>query len=174
MDRVLKEHFDRFRDRGELPPELRRSECREGCRLFGDADTLKIWRNNRRGIRWEDEEGNVLFGAIDNALVKEEKLIVLDYKTRGYPAKEETPKFYQDQLDIYNLLLRKNGHRTEDYAFILFYVPKRVAETGEVVFDTELVRMKVDPGNAERLFGKALRLLEGPCPKEGCGWCERV
>jgi hypothetical protein len=174
MDRILKEHFDRFRDRGELPPELRNSECRDGCSLFKDQELMKVWRNNFKGVRWEDKDGNILFGAVDNILIKGKKLIVLDYKTRGFPVKEDTAGFYQNQLDLYNFLLRKNGYETEDYAFILFYVPKEVTETGEVIFDTELVKMKVDADSAEHLFRDAIKLLEGKCPKETCEWCEKV
>src|SRR3989344_4239693 len=134
MDKILKEHFDRFRDKGELPPELcNNGECKD-LKLFNDKELLKIWRNNLKGIIWIDKEENILHGAVDNLLVKGNKLIVLDYKTRGYPCKDDTHEHYQDQLDIYNFLFRKNGYETEDYAFLLFYIPKEVTETGEVIF----------------------------------------
>jgi xanthosine utilization system XapX-like protein len=58
---------------------------------------------------------------------KNDRLIVLDYKTRGFPLKEDTAAHYQDQLDIYNFLLRKNGYRTEDYGYLLFYLAAGVA-----------------------------------------------
>ena len=173
MDKILKEHFDRFRDKGKLPPELNKSECKhDGCSLFNDKEKLKIWRSNFKGIQWTDKEGNVLFGAVDNILIKGKKLIVLDYKTRGYALKEDTADHYQNQLDIYNFLLRKNGHETEDYSFLLFYVPKEVLENGDVVFDTELVKRKIDVKNAEKLFKKALEILNKDCPKKSCEWCE--
>ncbi|MEM3408160.1 MAG: hypothetical protein QXT40_01430 [Candidatus Micrarchaeia archaeon] len=56
MDRILKEHFDRFRDRGELPPELRNRECMRDCSLFRNISLLKEWRNVRKGISWKDKE----------------------------------------------------------------------------------------------------------------------
>jgi hypothetical protein len=56
----------------------------------------------------------------------------------------------------------------------LFYYPKEVLETGEVIFDTNLVKMKVNPKNAEKVFKDAIKLLEGPCPKETCDWCKKV
>ncbi|MCL6500896.1 MAG: PD-(D/E)XK nuclease family protein [Candidatus Pacearchaeota archaeon] len=174
MDRILKKHFDKFMAMKIMPPELRENvEC-SGCRLFGNIELLKQWRNERKGLVWRDHEGNILHGAIDNLLVKGNKLIVLDYKTRASAAKEETAGYYKNQLDIYNFLLRKNGYETEDYSFLLFYFPKEVLDTGEVVFDTQLVKMQVSIENAERLFNKALKLLRGPCPspKEGCAWCK--
>ncbi|MGB9708231.1 MAG: PD-(D/E)XK nuclease family protein [Candidatus Pacearchaeota archaeon] len=171
MDRILKRHFDRFMVRRMMPPELRDNIHCFGCRLFGNAELLKQWRNEKSGIMWQDKEGNIFHGAIDNLLVRGDKLIVLDYKTRGYALKEDTAKLYQNQLDCYNFLLRKNGYDTEDFSFLLFYYPREVLETGEVVFDTQLVKIKVNIENAERLFNKAIKLLRGPCPKEGCEWC---
>jgi len=178
MDSILKVHFDKFMDKGELPPELcDNGECK-GMKLFEDKEKLKIWRSNLKGISWTDKEGNVLHGAVDNLLMKGKKIIVLDYKTRGFPCKEDTAEHYQNQLDIYNFLLRKNNYQTEDYAFLLFYVPKEVMSTGEVIFDTELKKMNVDVSNAEKIWKKALKLLEGECPtlpeEKGCEWCSRV
>jgi len=180
MDSILKFHFDKFRDKGKLPPELKTKEC-EGCKLFDDKELMKTWQSNFKGVSFTDKEGNVLHGAVDNILMKGKKLIVLDYKTRGFPLKEDTAEHYQNQLDIYNFLLQKSGYETEDFAFLLFYVPKEVMETEEVIFNTHLVKMKVDVDNAEKLWKKALRLLNGPCPKrhveddpEKCEWCKIV
>ena len=173
MDRILKVHFNKFRDKEELPPEL----CNNGdclnLKLFDDKDLLKTWQNNLKGISWEDKGGNVLHGAVDNILVQGKKLIVLDYKTRGFPLKEDTHEHYQNQLDIYNFLLRKNGFNTEDFAFLLFYVPKEVMSTGEVIFDTTLKKMKIDIENAEKIWKRALKILNSECPNQGCQWCER-
>ena len=170
MDKVLKEHFDRFMKKGELPPELQ--ELDGQVKLFDDEELLKVWRSNFKGIQWTDKKGNLIHGAIDNLLKKGKKLIVLDYKTRGFPLKEDTHEHYQDQMDIYNFLLRKNGYETENYSFLLFYVPKEVMSTGEVIFDTTLKKMKVDIKNAEDIFNKAIKLLNDECPSKCCKWCE--
>jgi len=174
MDKILKEHFDRFRDKGELPPELCNNSHCEGLKLFNDKELLKIWRNNLKGIIWSDKEGNMLHGAIDNLLTKGKKLIILDFKTRGFPLKEDTHEHYKDQLNIYNFLLRKNNYETEDYGFLLFYVPKEVLPKGEVIFDTKLIKIKIDVKNAESLFKNAIKLLNNECPKKTCEWCEKV
>jgi hypothetical protein len=178
MDRILKKHFDIFRDKGLLPPELCKRQYCENLKLFGsnakEKELLELWRNNRKGISIVDEQGNILRGAVDNILVKGKKLIVLDYKTRGFPLKEDTAEHYKNQLNIYNLLLKKNGYDTEDYSFLLFYMPKEVLDTGEVIFDTELVKMPVSIENAENLWKKALKLLNSPCPEETCEWCSHV
>ena len=47
-------------------------------------------------------------------------------------------------------------------------------ETGEVIFDTTLVKMNVNVENAERLFNDAITLLNDNCPEKACEWCELV
>ena len=173
MDKILKVHFDSFMKKGEMPPEL--SELK-GYKLFDDEELLKVWRSNFKGIQWTDEEGNLFRGAVDNILVKGKKLIVLDYKTRGYPLKEDTHEHYQDQMDIYNFLLRKNGYKTEEYTYLIFYHPHKVEENGHVCFNTDIVKIKVDIKNAENIFNKALKVLEAEMPEasEDCGFCSWV
>jgi len=175
MDMVLKKHFDKFMERGQLPPEIREYGLENGYTLFNDKAKLEIWRNNRKGIQYKDKtSGIILMGAVDNLLTKGKKIIVLDYKTRGYPLKEDTHEHYQAQMDIYNFLLRKNGYDTEDYAYLLFYYPREVSETGELIFDTKLIKIKTDAKKGGQYFNDAIKLLEGDCPKETCEWCERV
>ena len=171
MDRILKKHFDKFRDIGKLPPELSENKECSGMKLFNDPELMKIWQNNFKGISWTDEEGNELHGAVDAMLVKGEKLIVLDFKTRSGAPKDETVDYYRLQQNIYNFLLRKNSYETEDYFFLLFYFPTEINEIGEVIFDTELVKVKVDIKTPEKIWKDALKILNGDCPSKSCGWC---
>jgi len=171
MDRVLKIHFDSFRDKGELPPELK--PLKGKYTLFDDIKLLDVWRNNFKGIQWADSNGNTFRGAVDNLLIKSKKLIVLDYKTRGFPLKDDTATHYQDQMNIYNFLLRKNKYKTCNYAYLLFYHPNKVDSDGDVLFNTDLVKVKVNVSDAEKLFGKALKVLSEEVPEAGeeCGFC---
>ena len=177
VDKMLKEHFDRFRDKGDLPPELK---YLKDVKLFDNKDLLKTWRNNLKGIEYYDKENDVLLhGAVDNLLNNNGKLIVLDYKTRGFALKEDTAHHYQDQIDIYNFLLRKNGYETEDYSYLLFYLPEQVMETGEFKFKNELVKMKVDVEHAEYLYKKAIKIVKCEMPEAGkdcvfCKWREKT
>jgi len=171
MDKILKVHFDAFRDKGELPPEL--EELKGKVKLFDDKELLEVWRSNFKGIQWTDSKGNLFRGAVDNILQKGKKLIVLDYKTRGYPVKADTHEHYQDQMDIYNLLLRKNDYETEDYAYLLFYYPDKINSSGDAIFHKDLVKMKISVENAETIFKKAVEVLEGemPASSKDCGFC---
>ena len=174
MDKVLKEHFDYFRKQGKLPPELKELKEMKEVKLFNDEELLKIWRNNFKGIQWKDEQGNILRGAIDSLLEKRKKLIVLDFKTRGFPVKEDTHLHYKDQLDIYNFLLKKNGYAIENYSYLLFYHPLKVHENGSVDFHKHLIKMEVSVKNAENIFNNALAVLGGKLPEraEECGFCK--
>ena len=155
-----------------MPPELQKFNGK--LKLFDDEELLNVWRNNFRGIQWTDKKGNLFRGAVDNILVKGKKLIVLDYKTRGYPLKEDTHEHYQDQMDIYNFLLRKNDYQTEDYTYLLFYHPNKVHENGDVDFHADLVKIKVNIDNAKKIFKKAVDVLEGelPAPYDECEYCK--
>jgi hypothetical protein len=161
-------------EKNQLPPELcNNHECKD-LKLFDDKELLEEWRNNKKGIQWTDQNGNLFKGAIDNLLKKGNKLIVLDYKTRGFPLKDDTANHYQDQIDIYNLLLRKNNLETEDFAYLLFYHPDKVNENGNVVFHTDLINIKVDIKNAEKIFEDALKVLKEDMPQasEECPYCK--
>ncbi len=172
MDGVLKRHFDTHRDAGTLPAEL--SEFAGDAHLFADKELLRVWRDNRKGIRWTNDAGHTLYGAVDNILERKDgSLIVLDYKTRGFPLKEDTAAHYQDQMDLYNLLLRKNGYRTADETLLLFYYPNKLVEDATVRFHAKIVRLPVDVDRAQSLFDRAIATLDGPCPhaSEGCTFC---
>lgn len=174
MDRILKTHFNNFRSKNVLPPELCYHNHCQNMNLFEDKVLLEIWQNARKGLRWEDDAGNVLCGAVDEVLTYGHNLIVVDLKSRGFSLKPETADSYQDQLNIYNFLLRKNGFNTENFAFLLFYVPQSVEESGKVIFSTTLVKRNISIKDAEQIFEKAVKLLNGKCPKKGCDWCSLI
>lgn len=48
MDKILKDHFDRFMRKGKLPPELR--QLNGEVKLFDNEELLKVWRSNFKGI----------------------------------------------------------------------------------------------------------------------------
>ncbi|MBI4919519.1 PD-(D/E)XK nuclease family protein [archaeon] len=170
MDYFIKIYFDSYRKRGETPPEL---ASLKGVELFDDAALLKTWRDNSNGIRWEDKNGNTLMGAVDDIVRNEEKLIVLDYKTKGFKLKSDSHERYQHQLDIYTFLLQQNHYETEDFACLLFYSgPKEVKENGVVQFYTDLVKVEVSVDNARKLFEDAISVLESKIPNTKCEHCK--
>jgi len=173
MERVLKEHFDRYRQDDLLPPELQ--EISGGVKQFPDEKLLQKWQDHRQGIQIRDAQGNVLCGVLDFVLQKGKKVIVLNLKTRGFPVKKDTHLYYQDQLDFYNFLLEKNGFTPEKYAYLLFYHPEKV-QSGSIDFQTKLVKIDVSVKNAEKIFQRAVRVLNSAIPLRSpeCKYCRWV
>ncbi len=175
MDRVIKAHFDSFRTKGSLPAELNKAEF-DGIKLFANQAQLEKWRNWKTGLEYRDSDGSILSGAIDDLLVKDDRYIPFDYKTKGSVTTEaDAVKYYQNQLDCYTLLLHENKMPTAGYAFLLYYSPKSVAEQGNVLFELQAVKIPTDPERARTTFRKAVALLKGPTPPvnsqcEYCAW----
>ncbi len=168
MDIALKEHFDNYLSRDELPPEIAHLE---GVKLFSDISKLSAWRHNQLGIMLEEEKF-ILKGAIDNMLIRGNKLIILDYKTRGFPLRDDTHEHYIEQLSMYNYIFRKNGYDTEDYSYLLFYYPRKVVEN-VFLFNRKLIKINTEIKIAEELIAKSISLLEKdiPKPSKNCDYC---
>ncbi len=170
LDLIIKNHFDNFRP--DIPPELDDTEAEEYM-LFNNTEKLKEFRNPFKGLRYEDGQGNILMGAVDELIIKDNKIAVLDYKTRGYPPKEDTYTYYQNQLNIYSFLLEKNNYQTHNHAFLLFYFPSNIDDFNNIEFSTELVKLDINKKAGVSLFENALDTLYSsePAPQE-CGFCE--
>jgi hypothetical protein len=166
MDLVIKKYFDGYR--GKLPPEL---EGKINGVLMDDMDLLDAWRNWRTGLEYYDKERDaMLFGALDDCLVKSHFYIPLDYKTRGFPPKDgASEEYYQHQLDAYALLLSENGYPTADFAYLVYYYPKEVKENGQVDFAVSPIKIEIDIERIRKMFQDAVLLLKGAIPKSH-GW----
>ena len=173
MDRAIKTHFDTFRAKGALPPELDGKDF-EGIKLYSDQTQLNRWREWRTGLVYQDEGASILSGALDDLLVKGNRYIPFDYKTKGsVTTKEDAVKYYQNQLDCYALLLEENHLPTAGHAFLLYYSPKNVSERGNVLFELQAIKIATDVERARTTFRKAVTLLKGAQPTSGinCEYC---
>jgi CRISPR/Cas system-associated exonuclease Cas4 (RecB family) len=172
MDSVIKVYFDKYRIKGELPPEIIGKV--EG-KLIDNLELLKKWRNWKTGLEYKDEIlGVSLFGALDDCLIDDKHYIPVDYKTRGSAPKDgASEKYYGNQLDCYALLLEQNGYPVRNWAYLIYYYPKEVEEEGRVNFAVEVVRLKVDTKRAVKIIEEAIRLLNGPIPSHHseCEYC---
>lgn len=175
MDEEIKNHFDRFRRRGETPPELSEEEI--DADPLKDRELLEKARNWREEPKWRDPEtGALLRGAVDDLLSLGDKIVVLDYKTRGYPPRQEkgAPPYYRRQINLYNLILRENGYRTADFGLILYYYPDHIQGDGDFIFHRELRRVPVDIQEARGWVRDAVKVLDGEIPphSQGCDFCD--
>lgn len=172
MDGVIKKYFDIYREKGELPPELRKDL---NGKLLPDKALMTKWRNWRTGLKYEDRDYNaILYGALDDCLIDPSGAYVpLDYKTRGYDLKEDSHEFYQTQLDCYTLMLGANGFEHKSLAYLIYYIPESVRENGEVKFKVQVKEVKTDPQRALDVLHQAVELLRGPQPQlhTTCKYC---
>ena len=172
MDLVIKDYFDKYREKNELPPEL---QGKIDAKLFHDHALLNKWRNWRTGLEYKDENlGVTLFGALDDCLEGNGKYMPLDYKTRGFPPKDgDSEKYYGNQLDCYALLLQENGYPVGDYGYLVYYFPEHVEENGTVIFNVKPIQLKIDPNRAKKTLKDAIKLLDGPIPAHHseCEYC---
>lgn len=172
MDSVLKVYFDKYRKKGELPPEI---EGKVKGKLMSDLVLLNKWRNWRTGLEYKDEIlGVTLFGALDDVLQDGNSYIPLDYKTRGSAPREgDSEKYYGNQLDSYSLLLEENSYLTKGLGYLVYYFPKEVREDGQVDFDVEVVELITDPNRARKVLQDAVKLLTGSIPSyhSECEYC---
>lgn len=170
MDGVIKTYFDTYRAKG-LPPELK---GKVQGKLFSDQVRIDEWRARRGGLWYTDEKlGARLMGLLDDCLVLRNKYIPFDYKTRGYPPKDDSSQYYEHQLDIYSFLLDKNKRPTTDFGYLMYWWPEEVKKGGVVRFGIESKHMDTDKQRAYKLFTDAALLLRGgePAPSMNCGFC---
>jgi len=174
VDEKLKQHFDSFRKRGEKPPELVESKVQ--ANLLQDQEFLDNCRSWRREPKYKDPKtGALLRGGVDELLrAEDDSIIVLDYKTRGYSPKEETPDYYSRQINFYNLILRENGNQTKDYGYLLYYYPDEILENGNFVFHDQIKEVEVNVEKAKQTLREAVRILEDSIPdhSEDCDYCD--
>jgi len=172
MDRILKEHFDKHRKKDSKPSEI---EGISGS-LFQDLGLLDVWRNNFKGLRYENKKtGFTLMGALDDLFVTNKGLYApLDFKTRGFPLKENTHEHYQNQMDIYSFLLSKNNKKPAEFAILLFYHPKKVNKSCIVEFYVDIIKVKTSRNRGEKLFNDAVKCLKGKEPNSKCEWCKNI
>ncbi len=170
MDLAIKRYFDTYRKKHLLPPEIHSFDGR----LY-DGPEFNTWRNNGKGIQWRDEQGNTLRGAIDDLLITpENKLVVLDYKTRGFKVKEDTTHYYEFQLKTYKFLLESTGQKVENYGYLLFYYPDNVRPRGGIAFHKDLRKIPLTTEGIREVFDTALEVLalqKPPRQSDTCGYC---
>ena len=174
MDGALKAYFDTYREKGELPPEI---AGKVDAKLFADRSALHDLRETnfvRGGLKGEFPEYNMLLqGAIDELLVTDSgRYIPFDFKTRGYPLKEDTHEHYRSQLNLYALLFEKNNMPAAGIGYLLFFWPKSYREGG-AEFQTALVKMDINAAEGMKVLKKVHDIVTGEMPSShtDCEYC---
>jgi len=173
MDNLIKNYFDKHRP--GPPPELK-DKIPGG--VIPDQELLKKWRNWRSGLQYIDKKlGNsTMFGAIDECFVDASVYMPADYKTRGFGLKEDSIKYFQNQLNCYTFLLRANGYKVNNKGYLIYYILEDVGENGIAKFKVDLIEMKTYPDDAYDAFKRAVGILDKQIPalNPDCPFCNWV
>lgn len=178
IDRVLKEYFDSYRAKGEIPPELKKELS--NMKLWPDQKDMDRWRDWRSGLVYESPSGITLVGALDELVVNKKDIVSpADYKTRGIPPKSiiDSEKYYGLQLSVYSLLLQVNKFNVSGSGYLFYYWPKQIDSEGIIQFDSEVVKISADPQQVIGFCVKAIELLKSskpPAPSPACEYCGYV
>jgi hypothetical protein len=168
IDRVLKSYFEAYRKQGKLPPLI-------SGKVEGTLATTPLT------LGFNDPHTQArLWGKLDDCvMLPDQRLAPLDHKTRASAPDDVsyTQKYYQLQMDVYTLLLERNGHRTSRTAFVIYYCPVGGALHEGFPFGVTVHRVRTDPDAAYEVFHHACRCLENPLPPSGeacefCRWAE--
>ena len=177
IDLLLKEYFDHFRGKKDLPPVI--DELGLKGKIIPDQQLIDKWKRGEELDFIDKKSGIILYGKLDEALLlPDNSYVPFDYKTRGFPP-TETHQAYFVQLSVYCLLIKKAGFKTKNIGYLAYFYPLR----GIMDFDKESLPFKVaitevttDLKMAEDLFQKAIECLKGPLPKyeKECEFCQWI
>jgi hypothetical protein len=76
-------------------------------------------------------------------------------------------------MDVYTLLLERNGHQTNRTAYVVYYFPVEGKLHLGFPFDIAVHHIVTDPVRAYEIFSAGCRCLAGPMPESGpqCEFC---
>jgi len=169
IDRVLKGYFDTYRRSGALPPLIQ-------GKLDGTLATSALT------LGFDDARAHArLWGKLDDCVIlPDQRVAPLDHKTRASaPAdRSYTEKYYQFQMDVYTLLLERNGHQTSRTAYVVYYFPIDGELHRGFPFGVAVHKITTNPRGAYEIFLAGCQCLAGALPESGeacefCRWAER-
>ena len=175
MDKMMKAFVDECVAREHQVPWL--SEI-PGAVPFKDRQLLKKWMNWRTFQVEIMGTDVVVWGNLDDVIEHETRLLSpWDYKTKATEPDEAYGKqYYQDQLDIYHLLIEGQGWKCDGNGYLSYGWPQRISIDGTMGWGWKNLHLQTDPASAVRLAIQAGECLKGPEPESAidCEYCAYV
>jgi hypothetical protein len=183
VDTLLKREFDHYRVFKQVHPLVKAAGMNYVPGIFPE---LNDWRNSKKGISFHYEEYNfLLYGAIDDLWLNEEgELVVVDYKAT---AKKEVVTsldadhhiHYKRQLEFYQWLFFKNGHKVDPTGVIVYCTGKTTEElfNNTLHFDISIIPYKGNYAWVEPVLKDIHTCLANdiaPVAAEECQYCNYV
>lgn len=144
VDHLLKKEFDVHRAKGVPHPLMKAYKVDAVPFVHAKMDE---WRENFVGVQFHHIASNfIVTGAVDDIWVNPKgELIVVDYKSTSKDSEVTIDAEWQDsykrQMEIYQWLLRKNGHPVSDTGYFVYCNARRDVKAfdGRLEFDIKLI-----------------------------------
>ena len=164
MDSIIKNYFNKYREKGELPP------------LIQGEVSGNLALNMPKTLKYTEENGITLYGRADDYLELQDKSIVaFDHKTKSRPPDLIHPS-YQLQLDVYSYLLKMMGFKTTDKAFLAYYFPDGIQLLSRMQINCKVIEVVTNQKRVKDLLNKAYNVINSPIPKpdKNCEYCKWI
>jgi len=183
VDALLKKEFDGYRAREEPHPLMLQAGLDAVPHRHPELET---WRSNFKGVRALHERTNLeLYGAIDDLWRDRAsgELIVADYKATSKAGEvgidADWQISYKRQMEFYQWLLRRRGHRVAKRGWFVYCNGKRDAPAfnARLEFTVRLLPYDGDDGWVDGALAGIRDTLSAPTPPgagDGCEYCDYV
>jgi len=180
VDHLLKKEFDAYRKLGTKHPLIEKYEVDA---IPASHENLDIWRDTFKGIQHHHVPTNLyVFGALDDLWINSKgEYIVVDYKSTSKSEEiNSLDKDWQDgykrQMEVYQWLLRKNGHTVSDTGYFVYCNGRTDKESfdGKLEFDTTLIPYIGNDSWVESILFDIKKCLDAEVlPESGsdCDYC---
>lgn len=164
FDIVIKDHFDKFRVKGELPPMIQGKISEKLENPFQEKYFYSI------------DEKYGFWGKLDECFINSDGLYLpVDFKTSSSdPTQRQTFPSYQNQLDEYSFLMEKNNKKTAGIGHLIYFYPEYGEELHKgFPMAIHIETLTVRPGSVMERIKQAIEVIEGnmPDPSEKCPFC---
>ena len=181
VDTLLKKEFNIHRAKAHAHPLMKEY----GIEAVPFAhEKMDEWRENFKGVQYLHEPTNLLItGAVDDIWVNPKgELYVVDYKATGNKEKAVTALDqdwhigYKRQMEIYQWLLRRNGHSVSDTGYFVYCTGRSDTEAfdGKLEFEVVVISYIGKDDWIEDCIAGAHACLVGeeiPTSGESCEYC---
>ncbi len=180
VDVLLKTEFDSYRAKNEQHPW--QVEFKVDAKPFAH-EHLERWRHVFTGVQHLHEPTNLLIsGGVDDVWVNAKgELVVVDYKATAKNdeitdlSDSKWHDSYRRQMEIYQWLLRGEGHKVSDTGYFVYAngISKADGFFNKVEFRTNIFPYKGSDKWIEPTLKEIKQTLEGEMPKEAadCEYC---
>lgn len=172
IDELFKKEFDSYRKKQEPHPIISDNDVDA---IPYEHPDLNIWRENFVGVFTLHKPTNLhIFGAVDDVWVNSAgELIVVDYKATAKSAEvnlnADWQVTYKRQLEVYQWLLRQNGHSVSDTGYFVYANGRMDLPSfdNKVEFRTKLIPYTGTDKWVEPTLRKMKKLMDGDMPAMG-------